>query len=108
MDIKLKMGAKNSLPSAKDRGTVYFAKDGDKNFGELYYDDENGNRVKVGGSNISEAIFYQAKDIDANPLGVKLNLSFEDGTILTTNEIPYADWNKPGLMSVAADINNDV
>ena len=106
MDIKLKMGAKNSLPSAKDRGTVYFAKDGDKNFGELYYDDENGNRVKVGGSNISEAIFYQSKDIDANPLGVKLNLSFEDGTILTTNEIPYADWNKPGLMSVAADIND--
>lgn len=106
MDIKLKMGAKADLPSSKNKGTVYFAKDGDKNFGELYYDDENGNRVKVGGSNISEAIFYQAEDIDANPLGVKLNLSFEDGTILTTNEIPYADWNKPGLMSVAADIND--
>lgn len=108
MDIKLKMGAKADLPSSVDRGAVYFAKDGDKNFGELYYGDENGNKVKIGGTNISEATFYQAMDINANPLGVKLNLSFEDRTILTTNEIPYADWNKPGLMFMAADINNDV
>jgi hypothetical protein len=47
MDIKLKMGSKTSLPSTKNNGTVYFAKDGDKNFGELYYDDNNGARIKI-------------------------------------------------------------
>lgn len=99
MDIKLKMGAKNSLPSAKDRGTVYFAKDGDKNFGELYYDDENGNRVKVGGTNLSSAEFikiYNAdKDINEN---IKLELNFEDGTVVTTNEIPAAGLFEPGIL----------
>lgn len=100
MDIKLKMGAKNSLPSTKNKGTVYFAKDGDKNFGELYYDDENGNRVKVGGTNISSAEFKQnfniAQDIYDS---LKLNLNFEDGTVVSS-EMPFADWNRPGLIKV--------
>ena len=98
MDIKLKMGAKASLPSSKNKGTVYFAKDGDKNFGELYYDDENGNRVKVGGTNISSAEFFNV-DNDGSYSDIKLNLTFEDGTILTTNNIPYADFLRPGVMS---------
>ena len=99
MDIKLKMGAKNSLPSTKDRGTVYFAKDGDKNFGELYYDDENGNRVKVGGTNLSSAEFIKIynvnKDLNDN---IKLELNFEDGTVVTTNEIPAAELFEPGIL----------
>lgn len=99
MDIKLKMGAKSSLPSTKNKGTVYFAKDGDKNFGELYYDDENGNRVKVGGTNLSSAEFkkiYNAnKDICDN---IKLELNFEDGTVVATNEIPAAELLEPGIL----------
>ena len=106
MDIKLKMGAKNSLPSTKDRGTVYFAKDGDKNFGELYYDDENGNRVKVGGTNLSSAEFIKIynvnKDLNDN---IKLELNFEDGTVVTTNEIPAAELFEPGIL-VPTDIED--
>lgn len=107
MDIKLKMGAKNSLPSTKNKGTVYFAKDGDKNFGELYYDDENGNRVKVGGTNISSAEFKQVFNLQADVYDtLKLNLNFEDGTVVS-GEMPFANWNRVGLMSVDnPSINN--
>ena len=101
MDIKLKMGAKNSLPSAKDRGTVYFAKDGDKNFGELYYDDENGNRVKVGGTNLSNAEFvvkYYGDDEYDYPETLKLQLNFEDGKTIEAI-IPPATALSAGCMS---------
>ena len=91
MDIKLKMGAKNSLPSAKDRGTVYFAKDGDKNFGELYYDDENGNRVKVGGTSISQTYWSNADDT------WRFYIDMEDGTTIgSNNSIPEAGLNSAG------------
>lgn len=104
MDIKLKMGAKSSLPSAKNKGTVYFAKNGDKNFGELYYDDENGNRVKVGGTNISNLTFdYE----DINDL--KLQLTLEDGTIIKSNSIPESNWDSlaecwAGIVSIEDQI----
>ena len=83
MDIKLKMGAKADLPSSKNKGTVYFAKDGDKNFGELYYDDENGNRVKVGGTSISSANFAFTYPDPSNPDvadSLCLVINMEDGS----------------------------
>ena len=101
MDIKLKMGAKNSLPSKKEKGTVYFAKDGDKNFGELYYDDENGNRVKVGGTNLSNAEFvvkYYGDDEYDYPETLKLQLNFEDGKTIEAI-IPPATALSAGCMS---------
>lgn len=98
MDIKLKMGAKASLPSSKNKGTVYFAKDGNKNFGELYYDDENGNRVKVGGTTLSS--------IDFNDTGV-MTLSFEDGTAIT-GTLPVADEDIYGIVNNAAQSFNGV
>lgn len=102
MDIKLKMGAKNSLPSAKDRGTVYFAKDGDKNFGELYYDDENGNRVKVGGTSISSANFgFTYPDPSNQDIADSLYLviNMEDGSQISTGKMPIASAYSPGLMT---------
>ena len=105
MDIKLKMGAKNSLPSAKDRGTVYFAKDGNKNFGELYYDDENGNRVKVGGSNISQ-ISFQNKNVwlplPADMIignNLLINITMEDGSIISSDPIPACDVLTSGIIT---------
>lgn len=98
MDIKLKMGAKASLPSSKNKGTVYFAKDGNKNFGELYYDDENGNRVKVGGTNLSSISF--------NTTGV-MTLSFEDGTSVT-GTLPKASGDTYGIIDNGAQSFNGV
>lgn len=102
MDIKLKMGAKTDLPSSKNNGTVYFAKDGDKNFGELYYDDENGNRVKIGGSNITSANFAftypDPTNIDiADSLCLVINM--EDGSQIRTEKMPTASLYSPGLMA---------
>lgn len=88
MIIKLKMGAKASLPSSKNKGTVYFAKDGNKNFGELYYDDENGNRIKVGGTNLSSISFNNAG---------AMTLSFEDGTSVTST-LPKASGDTFGII----------
>lgn len=88
MNIKLKMGAKASLPSSVDSGTVYFAKDGDKNFGELYYGDANGNKVKIGGTTLSS--------INFNNTGV-ITLSFEDGTSVT-GTLPVANENIYGII----------
>ena len=98
MDIKLKMGAKASLPSSVDKGTVYFAKDGNKNFGELYYGDENGNKVKIGGTTLSS--------IDFNDTGV-MTLSFEDGTAIT-GTLPVADEDIYGIINNAAQSFNGV
>lgn len=98
MDIKLKMGAKASLPSSVDKGTVYFAKDGNKNFGELYYGDENGNKVKIGGTTLSS--------INFNDTGV-MTLSFEDGTAIT-GTLPVADEDIYGIINNAAQSFNGV
>lgn len=98
MDIKLKMGAKTDLPSNVDKGTVYFAKDGDKNFGELYYGDENGNKVKIGGTTLSS--------IDFDGAGV-MTLSFEDGTTIT-GTLPVADEDIYGIINNAAQSFNGV
>lgn len=89
MNIKLKMGAKASLPSSVDSGTVYFAKDGDKNFGELYYGDANGNKVKIGGTTLSS--------INFNNTGV-ITLSFEDGTSVT-GTLPVANEDIYGIIN---------
>ena len=98
MNIKLKMGAKTDLPSNVDKGTVYFAKDGDKNFGELYYGDENGNKVKIGGTTLSSINFDGA--------GV-MTLSFEDGTTIT-GTLPVADEDIYGIINNAAQSFNGV
>lgn len=92
MNIKLKMGAKASLPSSVDSGTVYFAKDGDKNFGELYYGDANGNKVKIGGTTLSS--------INFNNTGV-ITLSFEDGTFVT-GTLPVANEDIYGIINNTA------
>ena len=92
MNIKLKMGAKASLPSSVDSGTVYFAKDGDKNFGELYYGDANGNKVKIGGTTLSS--------INFNNTGV-ITLSFEDGTSVT-GTLPVANEDIYGIINNTA------
>lgn len=105
MDIKLKMGAKADLPSSKNKGTVYFAKDGNKNFGELYYDDENGNRVKIGGSNISQISFQNknvwlplpADAIIGNDL--LINITMEDGSIISSDPIPACDILTSGIIT---------
>lgn len=89
INIKLKMGAKADLPSTVDSGTVYFAKDGDKNFGELYYGDANGNKVKIGGTTLSS--------INFNNTGV-ITLSFEDGTSIT-GILPVANEDIYGIIN---------
>ena len=92
INIKLKMGAKADLPSTVDSGTVYFAKDGDKNFGELYYGDANGNKVKIGGTTLSS--------INFNNTGV-ITLSFEDGTSVT-GTLPVANEDIYGIINNTA------
>lgn len=102
MDIKLKMGAKADLPSSVDKGTVYFAKDGDKNFGELYYGDENGNKVKIGGTNITDIEFcpeYQGA-LDGVYWKHFLRITNEDGTYVDSNMLPRADFMSEGVMSI--------
>lgn len=94
MDIKLKMGDKGSLPSTKSAGTVYFARNGATNVGELHYDIDNDTRIKIGGTNLKSAI------VDANG---KLTLIYEGGTtkILT---IPAASANSYGLLTTGTQV----
>lgn len=102
MDIKLKMGAKTDLPSSKNKGTVYFAKDGDKNFGELYYDDENGNRVKIGGSNITSTNFAFTYPDPTNmdiADSLCLVIHMEDGSSIKSEKMTIADLYAPGLLT---------
>ena len=107
MDIKLKMGAKADLPSSKNNGTVYFAKDGDKNFGELYYDDENGNRVKVGGTSITSVEFCPEHQGVLDGIYWKhfLRVTNEDGTYIDSNILPRADFTSEGVMSFANSLD---
>lgn len=102
MDIKLKMGAKADLPSSKNKGTVYFAKDGNKNFGELYYDDENGNRVKVGGTSITSIEFCPEPQgvMDGMYRDYFLRVTNEDGTYVDSSILPKADFVSEGIMSL--------
>lgn len=102
MDIKLKMGAKADLPSSVDRGTVYFAKDGNKNFGELYYGDENGNKVKIGGTNITGANFgFTYPDPTNQDIADSLCLviHMEDGSLIKSEKMTIANLYAPGLLT---------
>lgn len=102
MDIKLKMGAKADLPSSKNNGTVYFAKDGNKNFGELYYDDKNGNRVKIGGSNITSTNFAFTYPDPTNmdiADSLCLVIHMEDGSSIKSEKMTIADLYAPGLLT---------
>lgn len=92
MDIKLKMGAKNSLPSTKNNGTVYFAKDGNKNYGELYYDDANGARIKIAPSISSIVNYYDDNNVLNTKITLENNTSFE-------SPIPEASASATGIVS---------
>ena len=101
MDIKLKMGAKSDLPSSKNKGTVYFAKNGDKNFGELYYDDENENRIKVGGANISNIEFVPdpVMALDGVYADWVIRITNEDGSHIDSTLLPKANMGTAGVIS---------
>lgn len=96
MNVKMKMGKKSSLPNNKDIGSIYFAKDTESlaegaGFGELYYDDEEGNRIKIGGTNISAlSIDYWSENGSTNMMNNKLRakLTMEDGNVIISNPIP--------------------
>lgn len=101
MDIKLKMGAKSDLPSSKNKGTVYFAKNDDKNFGELYYDDENENRIKVGGANISNIEFVPdpVMALDGVYADWVIRITNEDGSHIDSTLLPKANMGTAGVIS---------
>lgn len=92
MDIKLKMGSKTSLPSTKNNGTVYFAKDGNKNFGELYYDDSNGARIKIA-PKLSSVTFNTGTA--TNP---EFYINVEDGSKITAS-MPVAGESQWGVIT---------
>lgn len=94
MDIKLKMGSKTSLPSTKNNGTVYFAKDGDKNFGELYYDDNNGARIKIA-PKLSSVTFNTGTA--TNP---EFYINVEDGSKITAS-MPVAGASQWGVITTS-------
>lgn len=84
------MGSLDSLPETKEAGAIYFAKDGNKNFGELYYDDENNIRVKIA-PKITEILFP-----GDNP---ELQLLYEDATNIATL-LPQASDIKGGIVTI--------
>lgn len=98
MNIKWKMGEKSSLENTiRDAGSIYFAKDSTKisnndGFGELYYDDEKGNRIKIGGTNISSLNFQILNDSSYDK--IQANLLLEDGTIIKSNNLPIANYDQ--------------
>lgn len=96
VNINLKMGLKSTLPAASSstKGTVYFAKDGTKNFGELYFDDADGNRVKIAPAISSLSHYYKS-----NVLTTKILL--EDGNFVES-AIPLASSSATGIVSTAA------
>lgn len=89
------MGALDSLPStAKEAGNVYFAKDKNKNFGELYYDDADGNRIKIAPS-ISNLTNYYNNGILTTKVILENNSIFE-------SIIPLASDTASGIISTGA------
>lgn len=99
MNIKWQMGPKPSLENlTKDAGSVYFVKDPNRlsaetksGFGELYYDDENGNRIKIGGTGIS-SLGFQVTSGSTND-EIQANLILEDGTSIRSGNFPVADFD---------------
>lgn len=99
MNIKWQMGPKPSLENiAKEAGNVYFVKDPNRlssesksGFGELYYDDEQGNRIKIGGTGIS-SLGFQILSGSTND-EIQANLILEDGTSIRSGNFPVAGFD---------------
>ena len=99
MNIKWQMGPKPSLENlTKNAGSVYFVKDPNRlstetksGFGELYYDDENGNRIKIGGTGIS-SLGFQVTSGSTND-EIQANLILEDGTSIRSGNFPIANFD---------------
>lgn len=99
MNIKWQMGPKPSLENiTKEAGSVYFVKDPNRlseesksGFGELYYDDEKGNRIKIGGTGIS-SLSFQILSGSTND-EIQANLILEDGTSIRSGNFPVAGFD---------------
>lgn len=99
MNIKWQMGPKPSLENVtKEAGNVYFVKDPNRlssesksGFGELYYDDEQGNRIKIGGTGIS-SLGFQILSGSTND-EIQANLILEDGTFIRSGNFPVAGFD---------------
>lgn len=99
MNIKWQMGPKPSLENiTKEAGNVYFVKDPNRlsaesksGFGELYYDDEQGNRIKIGGTGIS-SLGFQILSGSTND-EIQANLILEDGTSIRSGNFPVAGFD---------------
>ena len=99
MNIKWQMGPKPSLENVtKEAGSVYFVKDPNRlssesksGFGELYYDDEQGNRIKIGGTGIS-SLGFQILSGSTND-EIQANLILEDGTSIRSGNFPVAGFD---------------
>lgn len=99
MNIKWQMGPKPSLENVtKEAGSVYFVKDPNRlseesksGFGELYYDDEKGNRIKIGGTGIS-SLGFQILSGSTND-EIQANLILEDGTFIRSGNFPVAGFD---------------
>ena len=91
VNIKIKMGTIQKLPELSiNPGTIYFTRNEQNQFGELYFDDVFlEERIKIGGTNLSSSTF------DNNGT---LTLVFEDGTTKTAT-IPAAASDKYGILT---------
>ena len=93
-NINLKMGGA-TLPTSTSAGTVYFAKTttyNNKNFGELYYDDSGGARIKIA-PKLNSVTFNTGTAI--NP---EFYINVEDGSKITAS-IPVAGENQWGVIT---------
>ena len=93
-NINLKMGGA-TLPTSTSAGTVYFAKTttyDNKNFGELYYDDSGGARVKIA-PKLSSVTFNAGTA--TNP---EFYINVEDGSKITAS-MPVAGESQWGVIT---------
>ena len=84
-----------TLPTSTSAGTVYFAKTttyNNKNFGELYYDDSGGARVKIAPK--LNSITFNA-GISTNP---EFYINVEDGSKITAS-MPVASGDQWGVIT---------
>lgn len=88
--MNFKMGLLENISEAQiESGAIYFAKDGEKQFGELYYDDNNNVRIKIA-PRISKINFSDDS---------VLTLTKEDDTTITVT-VPTASVAANGFMTV--------
>lgn len=91
----MKMGTLSSLPSTSiAAGSIYFAKNktnGNKTYGELYYDDESGTRIKISPSIESVSTIFEDNTL-------KTKIVLEDGTIFK-GTIPAASASSYGVIT---------